>query len=93
MNFETSSQYEKDTMASLIARARKKGRVREIIEHSLAHDHDAEEGTMFSIDAEVVGTNGTSVLMRLRAVAEQGVDCLQFFSEEEFQKRFTHEQA
>ena len=85
--------YESDTMTSLIARARKKGRMREVIEHSLVHDHDVEEGTTFSIDAEVVGFNGTSVLMRLKAVAEQGVSALQYFSEEEFQKRFViHEQ-
>ncbi len=83
--------FEKNKIVELISRARKKGRMREVIEKSLAHD--GLEGDMFTMEAEVIGLSGTSVLVRLSAVTGQGIDAWQYFDKDEFQKRFRYEQT
>lgn len=76
-------------LASLIERARKSNkRMQELIRLSNVYMHEAEEGSTFCIDAKVVDIQGTSVQMFLTAVSAHGVDCTQWFSEEEFGKRF-----
>jgi len=83
--------FEKNKMVELISRARKKGKMKEVIEKSLRYE--GHEGDTFTNKAEVIGYTGTSVLMRLFAVTDNGVDCLQYFAEDEFKKRFRHEQT
>lgn len=78
--------FEKNKVVELIMKARKKGRMKEVIEKSLRHE--GFEGDMHNLKAEVAGANGTSTLMKLKAVTDQGVDCWQYFSEDEFKKRF-----
>jgi hypothetical protein len=76
-------------LVSLIERARKSNkRMQELIRLSNVYMHEAEEGIMFCIDAKIVDVQGTSVQMFLTAVSAHGVDCTQWFSEDEFGKRF-----
>jgi len=77
-------------IASLLNRARKKGKMREVMEKSILHEA-AEEGTMLSTKAKIIGSHGDSVLMELYAVTDRGIDCLQYFEKSEFQKRFRSE--
>ena len=79
--------FDGNTIKSLLERARKKGRMQEMVQRSLRHEN-IEEGVMYVSSAKIIGVNGTSVLMELYAVADQGVDCLQYFAQDEFQKRF-----
>lgn len=78
--------FDKNKVVALISRARKKGRTKELLAKSIRGN--GLEGDMFSLNASIIERSGTSVSMMLRAVTDQGVDCQQWFGEEEFNKRF-----
>lgn len=78
--------FDKNRIVELMSRARKKGRINEVLYKSMKDN--GFEGDMRMMDAEVIGMNGTSVLMKLSAVTHHGLDAWQYFNEEDFQKRF-----
>lgn len=65
-----------------------RGVMTEVVTRSFIHHKEEEEGVTFITEAQVVMTQGTSVMMQLYAVSEQGIDCWQWFSKENFEKRF-----
>lgn len=73
---------------SLVQRAQKKGRMQEVLERSDLYSGSLEDGATYNYVSSVIEVRETSICMRLKAVTRQGVDCTQWFSKEEFKKRF-----